>query len=517
MRKVMPYIFLLVLTTMAPVLQGADSESERIDKILSPVLDSSVLGVARLDLQRIDIEGFLALPDVVSGSLGRSIQQAKTIALDRRRQLIEAGGTEIFVVYSLTSDGSGPILLAIPLGDGAKPAEITGVLSKRFGVGKEAGSVQVGQTLIVGNRKLAGKFAKKQFKTAPRPEFAAGLAEGKDRSLTVVIAPSHEQRRVLKELLPEFSGELSRFSTSRLAEGVNLIRLTVNLSGEPSGELSVQTADSATASLVSDLIVAATKQLSTVEVLPSSVKTFLGADRVKPTVNDASVAGVLNKENQGVKSLTSLLSGLADELWRDASRMASFNSLKQLGLTMHILHDQDGKFPASAGMLKPGKPPVSWRVLALPHLDRGDLYQQYKLDEPWDSEHNRKLLEQMPEVFATFDQDPSSGLTTFQMPTNKGTIGGSAEGVTIKEVTDGTSNTVMIMQVDHSKAVPWTKPADFEIDPNNIALGIIPEGETKFFTAICDGSARSITLEHLQRNKMALFTIGGGEVIDLSE
>jgi hypothetical protein len=50
---------------------------------------------------------------------------------------------------------------------------------------------------------------------------------------------------------------------------------------------------------------------------------------------------------------------------------------------------------------KNGKVLLSWRVLLLPYLEEGALYKQLKLDEPWDSKHNKKLLEKMPKVFAS--------------------------------------------------------------------------------------------------------------------
>ena len=43
----------------------------------------------------------------------------------------------------------------------------------------------------------------------------------------------------------------------------------------------------------------------------------------------------------------------------------------------------------------------SWRVELLPYLDQNDLYGQYRMNEPWDSENNKKVLEQMPAVSAT--------------------------------------------------------------------------------------------------------------------
>jgi hypothetical protein len=46
-----------------------------------------------------------------------------------------------------------------------------------------------------------------------------------------------------------------------------------------------------------------------------------------------------------------------------------------------------------------GKPLLSWRVHLLPHLAQAELYQQFKLDEPWDGPTNRKLIEKIPKIY----------------------------------------------------------------------------------------------------------------------
>src|SRR5262249_34911626 len=60
-----------------------------------------------------------------------------------------------------------------------------------------------------------------------------------------------------------------------------------------------------------------------------------------------------------------------------------------------------GHMPPPAVIDKNGKRLLSWRVLILPYVGHKDLYEQFHLDEPWDSEHNKKLLAKMPAVFAS--------------------------------------------------------------------------------------------------------------------
>src|SRR5258707_7271470 len=68
---------------------------------------------------------------------------------------------------------------------------------------------------------------------------------------------------------------------------------------------------------------------------------------------------------------------------------------------MHAYADSnDGRFPPAASRDQEGRPLLSWRVLLLPYVEQAALYQEFHLDEPWDSPHNLTLLPKMPKVYA---------------------------------------------------------------------------------------------------------------------
>src|SRR5262249_38834889 len=73
-------------------------------------------------------------------------------------------------------------------------------------------------------------------------------------------------------------------------------------------------------------------------------------------------------------------------------------NLRKIGLAFHSYHDTKNFFPDDISS-KAGKPLLSWRVAILPHIDQDKLYKEFKLDEPWDSKHNKKLLAKMPALF----------------------------------------------------------------------------------------------------------------------
>jgi len=89
----------------------------------------------------------------------------------------------------------------------------------------------------------------------------------------------------------------------------------------------------------------------------------------------------------------------AEKIKQAAARANSTNNLKQMGLAMHNYMDVNKSFPAHAVYSKDGKPLLSWRVMILPYIEQDALYRQFKLDEPWDSDHNKKLMAQMPKIY----------------------------------------------------------------------------------------------------------------------
>jgi type II secretory pathway pseudopilin PulG len=198
-----------------------------------------------------------------------------------------------------------------------------------------------------------------------------------------------------------------------------------------------------------------------------------------------------------------------------ARRSQSMNNLKIIGLAMHNYADAMQHLPARANVDKNGKPLLSWRVHLLPYLEEAALYQQFHLDEPWDSEHNKKLIAKMPAIYRQPNGNAEDFKTCYLVPVAKGTMFESFKPVRFAQITDGTSNTIMAMEASLDSSVIWTKPEDIEIDmkaPLDGLLGLRPGG---FQALFADGSVRfisqTIDLEALR----GLFTMSGGEVIQL--
>jgi hypothetical protein len=128
---------------------------------------------------------------------------------------------------------------------------------------------------------------------------------------------------------------------------------------------------------------------------------------------------------------------------------------------MHNYHDVYNHFPRDITD-KDGKPLLSWRVAILPFIEQAELYKQFRLDEPWDSDHNWKLRAKMPEMYRTGIEPKDSTKTYYQGFSGPGAIFEPGKKISLINVTDGTSNTIAV--VEAGPPVEWTKPADIPFD-----------------------------------------------------
>jgi prepilin-type processing-associated H-X9-DG protein len=160
----------------------------------------------------------------------------------------------------------------------------------------------------------------------------------------------------------------------------------------------------------------------------------------------------------------------------------SANSLKQIALAFHNYESVNGKM-ATNQLAKDGKPGLSWRVQVLPYIEQEYLYKQFKLDEPWDSEDNKKLIERIPAIFVPVRGRAEKGYTFYQTFTGK--HGWMNPGATLPGTfLDGTSNTFLAAEA--AKPVIWTKPDDLEFDGTTVPkLGGMFDG--RFTAAFADG------------------------------
>lgn len=157
--------------------------------------------------------------------------------------------------------------------------------------------------------------------------------------------------------------------------------------------------------------------------------------------------------------------------WRETLKAQSATNLARVAAALDAYAAAKGSYPPPASLSADGKPLLSWRVALLPILGEQALYDEFHLDEPWDSAHNKPLVGRIPAVYR-FPRLPATGKTQLLLPTGPSTIFAGTDGPKPDIITDDKAKTILLFEVENSKGVEWTKPADLVLDKDNPLKGL---------------------------------------------
>jgi hypothetical protein len=343
----------------------------------------------------------------------------------------------------------------------------------------------------------------------------------------VLLLPPAYLRRVMLELPFELPPQLGGGPSSLFSEGVKWAALGIDpaqlqtrlvvesLSDSGAQELANHIPKMLAAML--DAAPQALRQQIPGELLPLLTNAF------QPEVTGRRVTIAL--DGLDANSATFRVLSQLLQVWQAKAReQEEMQRFRIILLAMHNYHDVHGTFPPAEKHRGPnGQPPLSWRVHLLTLLDQQELYSQFRLDEPWDSDHNKPLLEKMPDVYASRASVLSPavlvqpGYTTVQAPVSEKTVFGQNKPTRIQSITDGTSNTIVLLEVRPELAVPWTAPADYRFDPQHPAAGILVRADERWLCAFADGSTHLLPSRLPAETLLRLFEMNDGQVIDFDK
>ncbi|MCA9122030.1 MAG: DUF1559 domain-containing protein [Planctomycetaceae bacterium] len=183
---------------------------------------------------------------------------------------------------------------------------------------------------------------------------------------------------------------------------------------------------------------------------------------------------------------------------REAARRAQCsNNLKQVALAMHNYHDTYKSFPPAYTVDADGNKLHSWRTLLLPFLEQAALYDQIDLDKPWDAPENQHIVDTVISTY-TCPSSPNQMMpyTNYMVIVGPGAVFEGAQPIAIRDITDGTSNTILVVEVE-GQQVPWMEPTDLSLEQMQMAIngGLTEPGSNHpggFQSALADGSIRFI-------------------------
>ena len=208
-------------------------------------------------------------------------------------------------------------------------------------------------------------------------------------------------------------------------------------------------------------------------------------------------------------------------------RVGCYGNMAQLAVEWLQYCDAVGGFPYTYLLDKTGQPTLSWRVVTLPVGGHGDLYEQLRFEEPWNSPHNRTVTNKVDANWSF--QCPSADHiraenfkdeTDYVMVVGPHTIFEGRTGTRFEDMADGLENTIMIVETKDLH-IHWAEPRDLKFDEMSFRINdpdrpsISSHHPGGAHVVFCDGRIRFLKNDTDPKIVRALLTIAGGE--DVSE
>ncbi|SIO66916.1 Protein of unknown function [Singulisphaera sp. GP187] len=503
-----PLIVLLAIGAPPPEAEGT---AKAAAIAVAPFLGDEVAAVAHFELAKLNVQSFVR--GMLSATADEAdVSQSTKPVSDWVDALRKAGVKDLFLLVDPT-DLPGVPVLVIPLGDATDGRAVAKVLAEGGprGPGRWPNNETIRGALVAGSPAAIARI--REAKPEPRPDIATALAAGGDAAIRIAIVPSTTQRRALEESMPNLPPELGEVPITTLSRGLRWASLAIAAEPKPALHVVVQAQNADAAKSIQTLAQNAFK------LLARNAQADPGLTELVKTLNQTTTPQI-----QGDRIIletdlekTAALVAVPIRKAREAARRSQcMNNLKQIGLAMHNYHSAFNAFPPAYSAGKDGTPLLSWRVHILPYLDQQSLYKQFKLDEPWDSATNKALISRMPPMLACPTGSrklAGEGKTTYLTPRGANTIFPGATGIKIQEITDGTSNTIFVIEANDDSAVTWTKPDDWNVPTPFTTQGLFGHHPGGTSAGFADGSVRFLRDTISPKVFLNLLTRNGGEVI----
>ncbi|MCI0641489.1 MAG: DUF1559 domain-containing protein [Gemmataceae bacterium] len=496
--------FVLVAFCWTGRAGDAKTDGATHGKVLAPYVDEDTFLLVHLDVSRANIEA--VFERVKELGAPKHMQEGKAVLEGLRGRFLKAGGKDAYALWNWGNAFEDVLVVATVTKDGSAD-KVAEVLSE---IGPLQAKAQPG-LVVAGTPAALARL--KDLKSQPVPALAKALDAAGKHAAQVVFVPPSALKRSLIETFPDLPNELGGGKSEDLAPSVLWAAGGLSVGDTLQAKLVIQSQDARAAErfgqFAEKFMVFA--QLQGAGAVPPD----LPPDVLKliPMLTP-KVQGDRLVLDLGDREFKNVIQPAIAKVQNAAKRQTSANNLKQIGLAMHIFHDNHRSFPPAVSYDAKGKPLLSWRVHVLPFLDQAELYLQFKLDEPWDSDHNKKLIAKIPEVFVSPEaKKVERGKTTYLVPVGPRTIFSEKKGTTLNKITDGTSNTILAVDAEDSRAVFWTQPDDYKLDPKQPIAGLVRPDAKGFQVLFADGSVRFIASTVNADTLNALFTMDGGEVI----
>lgn len=209
--------------------------------------------------------------------------------------------------------------------------------------------------------------------------------------------------------------------------------------------------------------------------------------------------------------LAALLIPAVSSARQAAQRMQCANNLKQISLALHNYESVYQSFPPAFTVDENGNKLHSWRTLILPYMEQGALYERIDLSKPWNDDANAFLAATEIGVFSCPSGNLEPGATTYVAVIDPSGIFGDTEPTRQRDIPDGISNTLLVVEVDTASAVPWASPQDTDTASYLASLSANSPHTGGGNVAMADGSVQFVTGTINPEVVESMVTKDGGE------
>ena len=167
---------------------------------------------------------------------------------------------------------------------------------------------------------------------------------------------------------------------------------------------------------------------------------------------------------------------------------------------------------------------LSWRVHLLPTLGFKDLYDQFHLDEPWDSAHNVQLLDKMPNIYRHPSMKLDPNKTVYMALTGGQSAYGSSSnptaspplGIKLAKIEDELAETAMLIELGKNEQVFWTRPKDANVTGKDVRAKVQKIRDSrKFHLVLFDGTVDGLSAWTSPHTLDNLFDLDDGKPVGI--